>query len=168
MRDALFAGEGAQPVGPISFDLRDGERMTLAFATDREASVAAMLAAAIVKPTAGSVLVDGFDSRVQPAACKRVVGYVPHDPLPLARARFRELISYRAGLWGIDPGQAQSLADDLLARLGLVHEAFAYPLAAALVTSPRFLILDRPQAAYEATIDAAAAGCAVLTMRASA
>ena len=167
IREALFAGEGAEPVGPISLDLRDAERLTLSFATNREASVAAMLAAAIVKPTAGSVLVNGFDSRIQPAACKRVAGYVPHDPLPLTRARFWELIAYRADLWAIDPKRARTLSEDLLARLAGIHEAFAYPLAAALVTSPQFLVLDRPQPSFEATIGAVAVGCAILTTRVS-
>ncbi len=165
MRQARFAGEGAPPVGPIEVDLHDGERVALSFATNREASVAAMLAAAIVKPTGGSVLVDSFDSRIQPAACKRVVGYVPRDPLPLDRERFRDLVSYRAQLWGIDPQRALSFSKRLLERLAGVHEAFAYPIVAALVTSPHVLIVDRAQPSSEAAILAAADGCAILSMR---
>jgi ABC-type taurine transport system ATPase subunit len=162
MREALFFGEDAEPVGPVSFALGIGERLDLSFATQREAAVVAMLASAIVKPAEGCVLVDGFDSRIQPAACKRAVGYVPHDPVPLSRPRFRDLIAYRALLWGVDPQLAQSRAAELLVRLEGVHEAFAYPLAAALVTEPQFLILDRPQPAYAQRIADAAGGRATL------
>ena len=44
----------------------------------------------------------------------------------------------------------------VLERLEGVHEAFAYPLAAALVGAPKLLVLDRPQAAYAPQIVAAA------------
>jgi hypothetical protein len=53
-------------------------------------------------------------------------------------------------------------------RLDGMHEAFAFPLAAALVGGPRILVLDRPQPAYVSQIFAAAGPRAIFSTHVSA
>lgn len=155
MRDASF-GAGEAGVGPITLDVSPGERAVRICAAPREAAVTALLAAGIVKAGRGTVLVDQYDPRVQPAHCKRLTAFVPHAPLPLDdESEFLRHIVYRAALWDIDPMRAVAHAKLVMERLAGVHEAFAYPLAAALVGAPKLLVLDRPQAAYAAAILAA-------------
>jgi hypothetical protein len=162
MRDARFLARGA-PVGPVSLDVAQGERVARVFEEARDASIVAMLAAGIVKVNAGSVLIDEYDPRVQPVHCKRVVAFVPHDPLPLDVPGFESYIGYRAALWGIDAAGAWAHAKLLLERLEGVHEAFAYPLAGALIAAPKLLVLDRPQPAYAERILAAAGPRAIFS-----
>jgi len=162
LREARFLARGA-PVGPVNLALADGERAARVYGEAREASIVALMAAGIVKANAGSVLIDEYDPRVQPVHCKRVVAFVPHDPLPLDLAGFENYIRYRAALWGIDRAGAWAHARLLLERLEGVHEAFAYPLAGALISSPKLLVLDRPQPAYAERILAAAGARAVFS-----
>jgi len=121
-----------------------------------------MMGAALLRPTSGSVLIGEYDPRVQPVHCKRIAAFVPHDPLPLASIDTRRFIDYRAALWEIDPAQARARAKRLLERLTGIHEAFAYPIVAALLPHPQLLILDRPQPATAERVNAVAGDTAVL------
>lgn len=155
MREASF-GLGGAAVGPLTLDVLPGERAVRVFGDAREAKIAALLAAGIVKASAGSVLIDQFDPRVQSAHCKRIAAFVPNAPLPFAEpSEFERYVGYRAALWGIDAIRAVTHAKILVERLAGVHEAFVYPLAAALVAGPKLIVLDRPQPAYAAQIVAA-------------
>lgn len=162
MREAAFEGGGVS-VGPLTLDVAPGERAARVFAAPRQAAVAARLAAGIVKAGRGSVSIDAFDPRVQPVHCKRVAAFVPHDPLPLGEFDFEGYIAYRAALWSIDPMRAIAHAQLLLERLDGVHEAFAYPLAGALIANPKLLVLDRPAAVYAVQILAAAGPRAIFS-----
>jgi ABC-type multidrug transport system ATPase subunit len=162
MRDARFVASGS-PVGPISVEVCAGARIALVGASAREASITALLAAGIVKAGTGIVLIEEYDPRVQPAHCKRVVGFVPHAPLSISEAEFEWYVKYRAALWNVDPVRALSHAKLTLERLEGIHEAFAYPIAAALVSSPKLLVLDRPQAEHAQRIVAAAGPRAIFS-----
>lgn len=163
MRAASFDADGAD-VGPITLDVHPAERAVRTFSDGRQAKIAALLAAGIVKASSGRVLIDQYDPRVQPAHCKRIAAFVPHDPLPFTdRTEFDRYVAFRAALWNVDPMRAIAHAKLVLERLDGVHEAFAYPLAAALVGAPKLLVLDRPQAAYAPQIIAAAGPRAVFS-----
>ncbi|HKU81301.1 MAG TPA: hypothetical protein VJP76_03950 [Candidatus Tumulicola sp.] len=155
MREAAFVARGVA-AGPIALGIAPGERVARVFATAPEAEIAALMGAGIVKASTGSVLIDQFDPRVQPAHCKRVVAFVSHAPLPFGDdAEFARYVAYRAALWDLDATRALAHARLLLERLRGMHEAFAYPLAAALAGSPKLVVLDRPERAYAAQILAA-------------
>ena len=167
MREASFGSAGSK-VGPVTLEVAAGEHTARAFASPREASIVALLAAGIVKASSGSVLLDQYDPRVQSAHCKRIAAFVPHAPLPLEDAEFERYIAYRAALWNVEPMRAVAHAKLLLERLDGMHEAFAFSLAAALVGGPKILVLDRPQAAYVAQIMAAAGPRAIFSTHVSA
>jgi hypothetical protein len=165
MRDASFAGAGAR-AGPVTLDLNGGQRAALVFASPLEATVVALVAAGIAKATTGSVLIGDYDPRVQSVHCKRIAGFVPHEPLALDDNDFGRYVAYRAALWNVDERAAQTHARLLAERLEGMHEAFAYPLIGALIASPRLIVLDRPQPAYAIQILNAVEGCALLSTHA--
>jgi hypothetical protein len=162
MRQAAIVRRGEHVVSPTSIDLAPGERATRDCRDDREAEGLAMMAAALARATAGSVLIGEYDPRVQPVHCKRIAAFVAHDPLPLSRIDAERYIAHRAALFDLDLERARAHARLLLERLRGLHEAFAYPLVGALVANPRLLVLDRPQPASLPDILEAAAGCAIL------
>jgi ABC-type Na+ transport system ATPase subunit NatA len=162
MRDAAYVRNGDTIVAPTSLDLAPGAHMTRSCASAREAEALAMMGAALARATAGSVTIGEYDPRVQPVHCKRIVAFVPHDPLPLTQIDAERYIAYRAALWDIDLEVARVRAQQLLARLGGMHEAFAYPIVGALVPAPQLLVVDRPQTNLVAQILDAATECAVL------
>jgi hypothetical protein len=165
MRDASFANATAH-AGPLTLDLEPGARIALTFSTSQEATIVALMAAGIVKATTGSVLIGDYDPRVQSVHCKRLAGFVPHEPLELDERDFPRYIAYRAALWNIEATAAQEYAQLLGERLEGMHEAFAYPLIGALVGSPQLIVLDRPQPAYAAQILRAVEGRALLSTHA--
>jgi hypothetical protein len=165
MRDASFAKATAR-AGPLTLDLEPGGRIALTFLTSQAATIVALMAAGIAKATTGSVLIGDYDPRVQSVHCKRLAGFVPHEPLQLDEGDFPRYIAYRAALWNIDATAAQAGARLLCERLEGMHEAFSYPLIGALVASPQLIVLDRPQPAYAAQILRAVEGRALLSTHA--
>lgn len=156
MRDARFTMRSRTVVAPTTFDVGSGERVARVCASAEEAQILAMMAAGLARATSGIVLIGEFDPRVQPAHCKRIAAFVAHEPLPFAdAAEFERYVRYRAALWDVDPTRATAHAKLLLERMSDVHEAFAYPVVAALVSQPKLVVLDRPPAAYaDALLDA--------------
>lgn len=167
MRDAVLRRSGRASVGPITLALGEGESLAYACGDDHAAASIALMAAGLVKPASGRVFIAAFDPRIQPVQVKRIVGYVPHEAVPHDFHSFGTYIEFRAALWGLPRAQSVVRARSLLAQLDGVHEAFAYPLIGALLSEPRLLVLDRPQAAYAAQIRQAARDCAIFSTHAS-
>jgi ABC-type taurine transport system ATPase subunit len=166
-REASFARGGRVSIAPLSLTLDEGERLAYACADETSASVIALMAAGLVKPTSGRVFIAAFDPRIQPVQAKRIAGFVPHEALQHEFPSFARYIEFRAALWDVPRAQAVVRARALLARLDGVHEAFAYPLVGALLAQPRLLVLDRPQAAYAYQILDAAGECAIFSTHGS-
>ena len=162
MREATFAGAGLC-AGPVTIELEHAERAALTCTSAREAEIVAMLAIGIVKPSSGCVLVGDYDPRVQSVACKRIATLVPHEPFSLAEIEFDRYIAYRAALWNVERTRARMQVRLLQKRLAGMHEAFAYPLIAALIGAPKLVVLDRPQPAYAGHILEAIGPCAMLS-----
>ena len=167
MRKAFFSN-AAVSGGPVTLDLDGGERAALNFERPLEATIVALMAAGIAKASTGSVLIGDYDPRVQSVHCKRIAGFVPHEPVALDDAAFGRYIAYRAALWNVDARWAQAQAASLRERLEGMHEAFAYPLIGALIGMPRLLVIDRPQAAYARQILEVAGDRALLSTHANA
>ncbi len=166
MRSATFAALDAS-IGPISLEVSVGERLALPCASGREAAILALLATGIAKASSGSVLIEDYDPRVQSVHCKRIAALVPHEPVDFNEAGFARCIAYRAALWNVDGARALAHAKLLLEKLEGMHEAFAYPLVAALVVEPKLVVLDRPQPAYAAQIADVVGSRAMLSTHAS-
>jgi ABC-2 type transport system ATP-binding protein len=163
MRDAQYARARRTIVPPLCLTLGEGEHLAYACGDERAAAVTALMAAGLVNPSEGHVFVAAFDPRIQPVQVKRIVGYVPHEAVPHDFPSFTKYIEFRAALWGLPRAQSVVRARALLAQLDGVHEAFAYPLAGALLSGPRLLVLDRPQSAYAEQIVATARSCAIFS-----
>jgi len=145
---ATFASAAGDAVGPLELVLERGELATLAFATAREASIAARMCAAIVTPTTGTIYVADFDTRLQPPAAKRRVGFVDAHGWHGTAYGYACEIAFRAEVWGLDVGSARDRAATLLAELPARSEPYAFALAIALVTGPELVVLDDPTEAY--------------------
>lgn len=161
--DAFYAVRGERIVAPASFDVAPQARHAITCESARAARALAMMAAALVRATSGSILIGEFDPRVQPAHCKARAAFVPHDPLPVADLNVERFVAYRAALWNLDLSLARARAQILLEKLDGIHESFAYPIVGALLASPALLVLDRPHAAFASQILEAAGACAVFS-----
>ncbi len=110
----------------------------------------------LLRPQAGTVLVTGHDVWRQPGPAKRALGSLPDRMRLFDRLTGAQMLYYAGVLHGLDRASARSRTRDLAAALGL-EEALGRPvrdysvgmikkvsLAAALIHSPKVLVLDEP------------------------
>ena len=110
----------------------------------------------LLRPDAGSVIVDGQEVWADPAAIKARIGVVPETLLLFERLSGRELLDYVGRLRNLSASDTAERSEQLLAVLGLTDQAHKLvidfsqgmrkkiSLAAALLHAPRVLFLDEP------------------------
>jgi ABC-2 type transport system ATP-binding protein len=113
--------------------------------------------ATLLKPTGGTVRVDGLDLEKNRKQIRKQIGYLPQDFTSFPKLTAREFLDYVARLKGIKSRKARSsLIDKLLENVGL-HDARdrradklsggmkrRLGIAQSLIGGPRILIIDEP------------------------
>ena len=122
------------------------------------------MVAGLLRPDAGSISVFGIDALADPIAAKRLVAWLPDEPMLYDKLSPSEYLAFVAGLWRIPPGEAAEEAERLLRWLELWDErdtrceGFSrgmkqkVALAGALIHKPRLLILDEPLTGLDAAM----------------
>jgi ABC-2 type transport system ATP-binding protein len=120
------------------------------------------IVAGLLKADAGRVAVLGHDVALDTLAAKRVLAFLPDDPLVYAKLDAVEYLEFVAGLWQLDATVAAARAEELLRWLDLWtnsrQRAEGYSrgmrqklaLAGALIHEPRVLVLDEPLTGLDA------------------
>jgi ABC-2 type transport system ATP-binding protein len=113
--------------------------------------------AGVLKPTSGSVIIDGMDLAKEPEKVKRCIGFIPDRPYLYEKLTGMEFLKFIAGLYGMD--HASSLPTrirDLLELFDLTHwsdeliESYSHGMkqrlvmCSALLPKPKVLIVDEP------------------------
>ena len=110
----------------------------------------------LLRPTAGTVRVAGFDVMAQPLEVKARIGVVPETLALYERLSALEYLELVGRLHGLDATTIQTRRRDLLDHLNLADQATNYTLdfstgmrkklalAAALLPNPQILFLDEP------------------------
>jgi ABC-2 type transport system ATP-binding protein len=146
----------------LDLTVRSGEFYTLLGPNGAGKTTTLRLVSGLLQPDRGTISVFGIDALAEPVTAKRIMAWVPDEPMIYDKLTPFEFLEFVAGLWGIDPGMAEAHARDLIGWLGLdahAHErceGFSkgmrqkVALAGALVHQPRLIILDEPLTGLDA------------------
>lgn len=110
----------------------------------------------LLRPTSGSIHVDGHDVVADPGYARRSIGFLPQAQFTMDSLHVDEFISGIARLRGLDRAAAQRRTENLLERLELAEFRHTQMMAAsggirrmagfaaAIVGGGRLLVLDEP------------------------
>ena len=106
-------------VDDLDLDVRAGEFYALLGPNGAGKTTTLRMVAGLERADAGSIYIFGIDARADPIAAKRLVAWVPDEPLLYDKLSPLEYLAFVAGLWGVAPALAAARADSLLQQLDL-------------------------------------------------
>lgn len=110
----------------------------------------------ILKPTSGSLTIDGLDCFDEAVAVKRLVGFLPDEPVFYSYLSGREILELSAGMHDLNVTEVFDRLQGLIERLNMNDALDAYAedysrgmkkklgLLLAVLHEPTLLILDEP------------------------
>ena len=149
-------------VDKLDLKVRRGEFYGLLGPNGAGKTTTLRMVAGLLKPDAGSISIFGIDALTDPVEAKRITAWVSDEPMIYDKLTPTEYLEFVAGLWSIEPAEAERRANELIGWLGLsphAHErceGFSkgmrqkVALAGALVHDPMLIILDEPLTGLDA------------------
>jgi len=149
-------------VNNLSFTVEGGEFYALLGPNGAGKTTSLRMVAGLLQADHGEITVFGENALTNPIAVKKMIAWVPDEPMIYDRLTPLEYLEFVAGLWEIDSKRARENANELLDWLALkphAHErceGFSkgmrqkVALAGALVQSPWLIILDEPLTGLDA------------------
>jgi ABC-2 type transport system ATP-binding protein len=151
-------------VDDLDLTVRAGELYALLGPNGAGKTTTLRMVAGLLQPDAGSISVFGVDAVSDARAAKRLIAWLPDEPMLYDKLSPLEYLQFVAGLWGVDAVRARAKAEDLLRWLDLWDqrnqrcEGFSRgmkqkaALAGALIHDPQLLILDEPLTGLDASV----------------
>ncbi len=146
----------------LSFQVNPGEIYGLLGPNGSGKTTTMRMLLGLLQPTAGSARISGHDIRKEIVAAKRVMGYVPEEPVLPERLTGWEYINYISDIWRVPRGPERE--EDIQELMNLLDISDAsddlietyskgmsrkISLVAALIHKPTVLILDELQAGID-------------------
>ncbi len=149
-------------VDDLSLSIRAGEFYALLGPNGAGKTTTLRMVAGLLNPDGGTIEICGIDVGKDPVAAKRVLAWVPDEPMIYDKLTPMEYLAFVAGLWSMNGAVARANADQLIDVLGLSGKAnercggFSkgmrqkVALAGALIHEPKLIILDEPLTGLDA------------------
>ena len=159
---SLTKSFGRPAVDRLDLTIAAGEFYALLGPNGAGKTTTLRLVAGLLPADDGDIRIFGIDARRSPIEAKRIVAWLPDEPMLYDKLDPLEYLEFVAGLWSVEARRAKRLAEDLLESLGLwPHrrdrcEGFSrglrqkLALAGALIHAPQVLILDEPLTGLDA------------------
>ena len=136
----------------VRLTVREGEVVVVSGPNGSGKTTLLKLAAGLLRPSKGKIVIDGREGAS--SATKKLVGYVPHEPLLYPELTVLENYRYYGGLYGLKEPFESPLAKMAFERLGLEGyaskrvEELSYgwrrraDIVRALLAFPKLLLID--------------------------
>jgi len=110
----------------------------------------------ILKATEGTLLIDGRDAFEERVEVKRLIGFLPDEPVFYSYLSGREILELSAAMHGLDVSATMNRLVPVIARLRLAEDIHNYAedysrgmkkklgLLLAMLHEPKLLVLDEP------------------------
>jgi ABC-type multidrug transport system ATPase subunit len=110
----------------------------------------------ILKPTVGNIVVDSLDAFEDRVAVKRLIGFLPDEPIFYSYLSGREVLELSAAMHGLDADDAMFRLAPIIGKLRLIDDLNNYAedysrgmkkklgLLLAMIHQPKLLVLDEP------------------------
>ena len=111
----------------------------------------------------GDIIIDGHSIKSDPIAVKRVIGYVPSEPVSYTDMSGLEYLEFIASIYGVSDETFERNLSYLSSRLDLTTEDLARPskeyshgmqqklgLIASLIHNPKIWVMDEPTVGLDA------------------
>ena len=161
--EKIYAGSKGEPgkhaLKGIDLSVRRGSIFGLLGPNGAGKSTTINIMAGLVRKTAGSARVWGFDIDEQPRNAKANIGIVPQEIYFDAFFSPREILELQAGFYGVPVADRRT--DEILEAMSLLDKANSYTrhlsggmkrrllVAKAMVHNPPILVLDEPTAGVD-------------------
>ena len=141
-------------VTDLSFAVQPGEVVGMVGPNGAGKTTTLRTIVGIIRPTRGSIRIDGHDLLAEPVAAKAALAFVPDEPHLFDYLTVEEHLQFVARLYGV--GDAPAKIATLLEEVELADRRRALPdelsrgmkqklaIACGLLHSPRALLLDEP------------------------
>ena len=140
----------------LNLDVGEGEIYGLIGPNGAGKTTTIKLLVGLLKPTEGTVLINGIDVEKDGLEAKKFVGYIPDEPFLYERLTPSELMNFKGSLHGMAKDAIEQTKGGLLDLLGMADyrndliESFSLgmrqrlAIAVALLPSPSIIIVDEP------------------------
>ncbi len=140
----------------VSFVLQPGQVTGLLGPNGAGKTTTIRIVAGFIAPDRGKVSIQGHDTIDAPLKARRLIGYLPESVPTYPEMRVRELLAFRARLFGLDRSLRRKAVDWALERcriadvgyrrVGALSKGYRQRvgLASVLIHNPPVLILDEP------------------------
>ncbi len=137
-----------------SFKVPDGRVVGFVGVNGAGKTTTIKVACGVLRPTSGTVLIDGLDVVKQKAQASRSIGWVPELPTYEQGVRAMDYFVYLAGYYGLSGTEAKRVGQDLFQQLGLLESSNKklkdysqgmkkrFALAVSLLNDPHNFLMD--------------------------
>ncbi len=145
-----------EAVKGVDFHIDSGEIYALIGPNGAGKTTVLRMVATILKPSAGTITLDGIDAARDPAAVRKIISYLPEEAGAYKNMRAIDYLRFVARIFYADPQKVAAavetardvsgLGDRLGDKLGSYSKGMTRKLllARTVMTHPRLAILDEP------------------------
>jgi ABC-2 type transport system ATP-binding protein len=147
---------GKRALGPVSFEIKDGETVGFLGLNGAGKTTALRILACDLRPSAGTIEVGGADVVTDPHEVRKKIGFLPENPPLYTDMRVTDYLTFAGELRGMSKERVKKRMDDVLGLtdleevaedpIGTLSHGFRQRVgvAQAIIHGPKFLILDEP------------------------